>query len=267
MSVQLSSQMRKLLDAIRIIHAHGTAPLNERLFQAMDLIYEDSGYTLELYGTNDGSHIAATDIPFSGASKEEIMKRAGELVPLEHPLFPHLLKRDPSPVRLSDYTTHRQFSRTALYNEIFKNVGARHQMAIPIFGPSHVGAVTVGGLEHRADYTEDDLLIASLLAPQIATALDVERHLQTLTPEISTAAKTDYTQLRRLGMTRREAEVMYWVAEGKRDNEIAVILGISVRTVNHHVKSILTKLRVETRTAAVTAVLQKGYDPPDHSTL
>jgi hypothetical protein len=41
------------------------------------------------------------------------------------------------------------------------------------------------------------------------------------------------------------------VREGKRDSEIAVILGLSSRTVEKHVGHILEKLGVETRTAAV----------------
>lgn len=52
-------------------------------------------------------------------------------------------------------------------------------------------------------------------------------------------------------LTSREREVIHWVGEGKRDREIAVILGLSSRTVEKHVGHILEKLGVETRTAAV----------------
>jgi DNA-binding CsgD family transcriptional regulator len=43
---------------------------------------------------------------------------------------------------------------------------------------------------------------------------------------------------------------MQWVCEGKRDREIAAILGLSARTVQVHVGHIFEKLNVETRTAA-----------------
>jgi DNA-binding CsgD family transcriptional regulator len=58
-------------------------------------------------------------------------------------------------------------------------------------------------------------------------------------------------------LTRRELEVLIWVSQGKRDSEIALILGISYRTVTNHVRAILSKLNVENRTAAVGA-FQKG---------
>lgn len=51
-------------------------------------------------------------------------------------------------------------------------------------------------------------------------------------------------------LTRREAEVADWLAEGKANAEIATILGISRATVKIHVERILTKLGVENRTAA-----------------
>ncbi|HEV2804636.1 MAG TPA: helix-turn-helix transcriptional regulator [Chthoniobacterales bacterium] len=51
-------------------------------------------------------------------------------------------------------------------------------------------------------------------------------------------------------LTPRQGEVLQWVTAGKRDSEVAAILGLSPRTVNKHVQLILKKLHVETRTAA-----------------
>lgn len=51
-------------------------------------------------------------------------------------------------------------------------------------------------------------------------------------------------------LTRREREVLFWISEGKRNNEIAKIFGVSPRTVGKHVENILSKLNVPTRTAA-----------------
>jgi DNA-binding CsgD family transcriptional regulator len=59
------------------------------------------------------------------------------------------------------------------------------------------------------------------------------------------------TDLRLLGLTPRECEVLHWITEGKRDREIAVILDLSPRTVSNHAHNIFQKLSTETRTAAV----------------
>lgn len=53
-----------------------------------------------------------------------------------------------------------------------------------------------------------------------------------------------------LGLSKRETEVLSWLAQGKRDSEIGVILEISSRTVEKHVGRILNKLGVENRTTA-----------------
>ena len=58
----------------------------------------------------------------------------------------------------------------------------------------------------------------------------------------------------RYDLTPRECEVLHWLVEGKRDAEIAVILDLSVRTVEQHVRTCLRKLDVETRTAACATV-------------
>ena len=52
------------------------------------------------------------------------------------------------------------------------------------------------------------------------------------------------------GLTSREVEVLGMIDRGFTDAEIAKVLFISTRTVNHHVSSILTKLGVSTRNQA-----------------
>ena len=61
-------------------------------------------------------------------------------------------------------------------------------------------------------------------------------------------------------LTPREREILHWVAEGKRDAEIASILNLSVRTVEQHVRTCLRKLNVETRTAACAMVWREKTD-------
>lgn len=59
-----------------------------------------------------------------------------------------------------------------------------------------------------------------------------------------------------LGLTERESEVLYWIANGKTNREIAEILVMSPRTVNKHLEQIFPKLGVENRTAAAGIALR-----------
>lgn len=61
--------------------------------------------------------------------------------------------------------------------------------------------------------------------------------------------------LEQLNVTRREAEILFWIAQGKTDPEIGLLLFISPRTVHKHAENIYVKLGVETRTAAMLKAL------------
>jgi DNA-binding CsgD family transcriptional regulator len=70
----------------------------------------------------------------------------------------------------------------------------------------------------------------------------------------------DVVSLESLGLTRREAQVLAWVAQGKTNAEIADILGTRPRTVHKHLDHIFAKLGVENRTAAAAQALAWTYN-------
>ena len=65
----------------------------------------------------------------------------------------------------------------------------------------------------------------------------------------------------RLGLTTREAEVLFWLARGKPNRDIAEILGMSPRTVNKHLEQAYTKLGIENRAAAVALAVRALTTP------
>ncbi len=65
------------------------------------------------------------------------------------------------------------------------------------------------------------------------------------------------SSLELLGLTKREAEVLFWVAKDKSNAAIAKILGCSKGTVRKHLEHIHQKLGVQTRTAAVMVALER----------
>jgi DNA-binding CsgD family transcriptional regulator len=68
-----------------------------------------------------------------------------------------------------------------------------------------------------------------------------------------TVQKLEAEPLQKLGLTRREAEVLFWASQGKSNGEIAIILASKVRTIAKHLERIFAKLMVENRTAAAQA--------------
>jgi DNA-binding NarL/FixJ family response regulator len=59
-----------------------------------------------------------------------------------------------------------------------------------------------------------------------------------------------------LPITKREAEVLLWVAHGKTNREIGEILTLSPRTVNKHLEQIYPKIQVDNRSGATSIAIQ-----------
>jgi DNA-binding CsgD family transcriptional regulator len=59
-----------------------------------------------------------------------------------------------------------------------------------------------------------------------------------------------------LKLTPREAEVLFWISQGKSNHDIGVIVGAKTGTICKHVEHIFGKLNVENRTAAAVVALE-----------
>lgn len=82
-----------------------------------------------------------------------------------------------------------------------------------------------------------------------------EQYLLLLQEELPQSFSAELLTL--LGLTLREAEVLFWVAKDKSNREIALILGCSEKTVQKHLEHIYGKLGVQTRAAAVIRALEQ----------
>ena len=92
---------------------------------------------------------------------------------------------------------------------------------------------------------EDGRLVVRLIPASGGGLLLLEQRHTALTP----------TSLEPLGLSRRETEVLAWVAQGKTDAVIGTILSLSPRTVGKHLEHIYQRLGVENRSAAVAHAL------------
>lgn len=130
------------------------------------------------------------------------------------------------------------------------------------------GAILNWILSTTASYRKDPSApILPLNIVQTGRRLILTLHEQTSDGEwlIVLREENDTAQIESLisnfGLTRREAEVLYWVTRGKTGPDIGDILGTSPRTVNKHLEHIYEKLGVETRTAAANLALTRLRTP------
>lgn len=67
---------------------------------------------------------------------------------------------------------------------------------------------------------------------------------------VETPIAASQTGAEKFRLTEREVEVLHWIVAGKRNSEIAMILGIASATAGKHVENIFRKLGVHSRTEA-----------------
>ncbi len=73
-----------------------------------------------------------------------------------------------------------------------------------------------------------------------------------------TTSSIAFTELSTALLSQREREVLYLVAQGLSNKEIAHQMGLSIRTVHSHLASVFTKLKVSSRTQAVLLAMHQG---------
>ena len=104
-------------------------------------------------------------------------------------------------------------------------------------------------MSHGEYLINDDVLSKPQLASRVLKSfreLSVE--------EEEAPGKDTYSPL-----SNREVEILDYIARGNSNKEIAKSLKISDQTVKNHITSILKKLSVNDRTAAVVHALRHGW--------
>lgn len=115
-------------------------------------------------------------------------------------------------------------------------------------GHSEAGTERLAEAHRIAKRIGAEPLAAQTVAALTAAGASLEEHL-------GSRAAARHAQA---GLSRRELEVMRLVAEGLTNRQIAERLVVSTRTVDMHVRSILTKLRCRTRTEAAGRAARLG---------
>jgi DNA-binding NarL/FixJ family response regulator len=104
---------------------------------------------------------------------------------------------------------------------------------------------------------KEPLLIEDLSEPLLVKTMDKElAEERLLVIEPANKPKEEDLLREKFELTPRESEVLTWISRGKTNQEIAMILDFSPRTVNKHLEQIFRKLGVENRTTAAAVSLK-----------
>ncbi len=175
----------------------------------------------------------------------------------ENPLIDHLeTTGDGSPMMISDFISQGRFHRLGVYAEFYRHVPVEHQIAIGL-PPTDGRVIRIALNRARVDFTEDDRdLLAVLRAPLVRAMIRARSRNR------ARQAMTGPADSRMADLTDRELQLLELVALGNTNVAIAHKLGISPRTVAHHLDSAYRKLDVHSRAAAVYRAVNEGLVAP-----
>ncbi|BCU76599.1 LuxR C-terminal-related transcriptional regulator [Luteolibacter sp. LG18] len=207
-----------------------TSGLLPGLTVSFDQIEESTGfYSLE------------HNFQMSADEEEKIFNRLRVLYQ-QNPIYSYIQSGGTGPViDIADLMPRRQFRKTDFYQDVFRPIGLEHQVNVLMNRPGWIHSMTVN---RDRPISRETAIILELAAPHIQIAHRNASLMQALKPVIAQPSDPPPT------FTPREREVFDWLRQGKRNGEIAKILGCSPRTVDKHVQRILAKTATETRTAA-----------------
>jgi LuxR family maltose regulon positive regulatory protein len=115
-------------------------------------------------------------------------------------------------------------------------------------------------LEAQPDGTPDAIVFPSAYLSRLLAAFEQDeknKHKTPLKQTISSKPLSSPQQIASVSpelpepLTQREQQVLYWLAQGASNQEIAKEMVIQVSTVKKHVSNLLTKLGAESRTQAI----------------
>lgn len=153
------------------------------------------------------------------------------------PMNQHLLETD-QPF----FWTKRIDSGSDVYRVVARPQGlGTHGLQIPIF--SHIGllgAMSFGG--NQIDSSIEVRLAFSLIA---AAAFHTAQQITNLLRPLTTPS-----------LSLRELEVMRWIASGRRQADVALLLGLSARTIENHLRRIREKLGATSTAQAIHLLLR-----------
>ena len=122
-----------------------------------------------------------------------------------------------------------------------------HGLQVPVFGPSGLA----GAMSYAGDAIDSGLETRLALTLTAVAAFQTARRL---------ASPVAFTAIPRL--SGRELEVVRWIASGRRQADVALLLNLSERTVEGHLRRIRNRLGAASTAQAIYLLVRAGDVQP-----
>jgi len=189
----------------------------------------------------------------------------------QHPSVQHILKVNGSgsaALKTSDFVSQRRWRNSGLYADFYRPLAdVRYQLTI---GQRLGDRLVFFAISRRhRDFSEDERALLTSLRPHFIQAYrnaEARSELARLRAATAQAAAPEFIHgeaavfalMTRFQLSRREAQVLHEIAQGKTNEEIAQAIGISLSTVKTRLENVFRRLGVTSRTAAALRALKSA---------
>lgn len=235
-------QYKQLLDFLAELHRPvPLAQFGRHLLNLTSTLLEGTTLAFDQIEPSSGYYSLEVKDEIDDEERLKVLNRLRDVYQ-QNPIYPYIQSGGTGAVDISSLLPRPAFERTEFFQDIFRPYDLKHQVCVVLPRKGWISTLTINCDRQIPARVLTLLSIAAhhmSLAHQTACQID---DLQRVNKEMLTPKS---------GLTARELEVFEWLGKGKRNSEIAIILGCSKRTVDKHVEHILKKTGAETRTAAV----------------
>jgi DNA-binding CsgD family transcriptional regulator len=154
---------------------------------------------------------------------------------------------------VSDLLSRRAWHQTDLYAEGFSKVGQEDCITLDIDMRKDC-RLSLFSSRGKRGFSDKERALLAMVGPHTRQVFD-RLHAQGRLEKSLTKEIPDDDRL-----SAREREVLQWLAEGKSNGEIALLLDIRPTTVKKHLANLYAKLGVENRHAAALLSLRRGLE-------
>jgi DNA-binding CsgD family transcriptional regulator len=167
----------------------------------------------------------------------------------QNPIADHFIRTgDGRATRISDLVSRRQLHQLELYQRVYRQLGIEYQIAFTL--PSQAARILGVVLSReQKDFSARERDLLNLARPYV-----IQLYRNALAHTMNGhGSQIKLENLERLGLTRRQAEVLRLVATGHTAPEAAAALGIASRTAQKHLEHCYRMLGVTNRSEASRA--------------
>lgn len=230
------------MDDNRAVRAIAVAGDSSEVLALARACFRNHGFHALSYARPSREHPGRADVVTFGFPEAFAEHYDAELNRIDP--FPALVARAGRPMRFSRLAEHvAMLPEHELFLARAQELGATDGYIFPVFGPrQHLAAMGLSMADHPDRVEHADMPILHSVAQAAHLRLD----------------QLEQGDAPRPHLAPREVTILHWIARGKSNEEIAMILGNRRPTIATHIKRIFAKLNVTDRASAAVKGIKLG---------